>query len=112
MSREFDVVVWGATGFTGRLVAEYLCEQYGVNKDVKWAIAGRNPQKLAAVKEELTQRDRSASELSVLLGDSHGLARLSPNNRHPEAACARVRLLRVPSPSRESAWQTATRHRP
>ena len=29
MSHEFDIVVWGATGFTGRLVAEYLVDQYG-----------------------------------------------------------------------------------
>ena len=40
--REFDVVVWGATGFTGRLVARYLCAAYGVDQSVRWAIAGRN----------------------------------------------------------------------
>ncbi len=40
MSREFDVVVFGATGFTGRLVAEYLQSQYGA--DVSWAMAGRS----------------------------------------------------------------------
>jgi len=44
MSREFDVVVFGATGFTGRLVAEYLSSQYG--SDVSWAMAGRSQDKL------------------------------------------------------------------
>ena len=38
-SREFGVVVYGATGYTGRLVCEYLNKQYGVNGDVKWAMA-------------------------------------------------------------------------
>ena len=40
--REFDVVVWGATGFTGRLVAEYLAATYPAPEDLSWAIAGRN----------------------------------------------------------------------
>ena len=33
-NRELDIVVYGATGFTGRLVAEYLNNQYGVNGEV------------------------------------------------------------------------------
>jgi short subunit dehydrogenase-like uncharacterized protein len=42
-SREFDVVVWGATGFTGRLVAEYLLGRYGAGGELAWllALAGR-----------------------------------------------------------------------
>lgn len=46
MSREFDVIVWGATGFTGQLVAEYLLGQYGVGGELTWAIGGRNEAKL------------------------------------------------------------------
>ena len=52
-NREFDVVVYGATGFTGRLVAEYLAGQYGVGKDLKWAMAGRSEDKLTAVRDEI-----------------------------------------------------------
>ncbi len=52
-NREFDVVVYGATGFTGRLVAEYLNNQYGVGGDVKWAMAGRSEDKLKAVRDEM-----------------------------------------------------------
>ncbi len=47
-NREFDVVVFGATGFTGRLVAEYLAAQHS---DVKWAMAGRSEDKLAQVRD-------------------------------------------------------------
>lgn len=50
---EFDVIVYGATGFTGRLVAEYLAKQYGVGGDVKWAMAGRSADKLASVRDEI-----------------------------------------------------------
>ena len=52
-NRELDVVVYGATGFTGRLVAEYLNNQYGVNGDVKWAMAGRSQAKLESVRDEM-----------------------------------------------------------
>ncbi len=49
--REFDLIVYGASGFTGRLVAEYLDQTYG--GDLKWALAGRNAEKLAAVRAEM-----------------------------------------------------------
>lgn len=52
-AREFDVVIFGATGFTGKLVAEYFQAQYGSESDVKWALAGRNEAKLNAIKQEL-----------------------------------------------------------
>ena len=49
--REFDVVVFGATGFTGRLVAEYL--HLSGAAGARWAIAGRSLDKLATVRDEL-----------------------------------------------------------
>ena len=51
--RELGIVVYGATGYTGRLVADYLYRQYGVGGDVKWAMAGRSLQKLESVRDEL-----------------------------------------------------------
>ncbi|MBX7247512.1 MAG: saccharopine dehydrogenase NADP-binding domain-containing protein [Caulobacteraceae bacterium] len=50
---EFDLIVYGASGFTGRLVAEYLARRYGVAGEVKWAMAGRDAAKLAAVRDEI-----------------------------------------------------------
>lgn len=47
MAKEFDVVVYGATGFTGRLVAEYLI---GNARGCRWAMAGRSAEKLAEVR--------------------------------------------------------------
>jgi short subunit dehydrogenase-like uncharacterized protein len=48
-AQEFDVIVYGATGFTGRLVAEHLLETYGVENEVRWAMAGRDRKKLRDV---------------------------------------------------------------
>jgi short subunit dehydrogenase-like uncharacterized protein len=52
-SAQFDVVVYGASGFTGRLVAEYLASRKGGPRDLKWAMAGRSLEKLAAVRDEI-----------------------------------------------------------
>jgi saccharopine dehydrogenase (NAD+, L-glutamate forming) len=49
--REHDIVLFGATGFTGALTAEYLAHQVG--KDVRWALAGRNRAKLEALAKRL-----------------------------------------------------------
>lgn len=52
-SAEFDIVVYGASGFTGRLVAEYLASRNGEPRDLKWAMAGRSLDKLAAVRDKI-----------------------------------------------------------
>ena len=50
--RAFDIIVYGATGYTGRLVAEYLANHYGNGGDApKWAMAGRSAAKLAEVRD-------------------------------------------------------------
>jgi short subunit dehydrogenase-like uncharacterized protein len=64
-NREFDIIIWGASGFTGRLVAEYLHVQYGA--DLKWAMAGRSQTKLEAVRAEVADES-----IPVLTADSHG----------------------------------------
>ncbi|MDP3813136.1 MAG: saccharopine dehydrogenase NADP-binding domain-containing protein [Hydrogenophaga sp.] len=53
MNKAFDIIVFGATGFTGRLVAEYLHDTYGANRGVAWAMAGRSQEKLTQVRDAL-----------------------------------------------------------
>jgi short subunit dehydrogenase-like uncharacterized protein len=53
MTPPFDLVVHGATGFTGRLVVEYLLRRYPAGSGLRWAMGGRNADKLAAVRDEL-----------------------------------------------------------
>jgi len=53
LDKTFDLVVQGASGFTGRLVVEYLLRQYPAGSGLRWAMGGRNASKLAAVRDEL-----------------------------------------------------------
>src|SRR3977135_4412130 len=52
-SSKFDIVVYGATGFTGQLVAEYLAAHYRDDNHLKWAMAGRSLDKLASVRDAI-----------------------------------------------------------
>jgi short subunit dehydrogenase-like uncharacterized protein len=55
--RTYDVIVYGATGFTGRLVAEHMLAKYGVGESTRWAMAGRSRSKLEAVRKEIGAPD-------------------------------------------------------
>jgi short subunit dehydrogenase-like uncharacterized protein len=69
--REFEIVIWGASGFTGKLTAEYLLAEYGVSNGLRWAIGGRNPAKMEAVRQELAQSTGvECGSLPIVLGDS------------------------------------------
>ncbi len=48
-TKKYDFIVYGATGFTGKLVVEYLVERYLGNPEIKWALAARNLEKLKSV---------------------------------------------------------------
>ena len=65
--KSFDVVIYGATGFTGKLVVEYMQEKYGKDEGISWAIAGRSEEKLNSVREEL----KVGSNVPQLLVDSN-----------------------------------------
>lgn len=52
-SKDHDIVVHGATGFTGRLVAEYLVQAHGGAGAPRWAMSGRDLDKLARVRDEI-----------------------------------------------------------
>ncbi len=51
--REFDILVYGATGYTGRLVAEYLAKENAGDTTLKWAMAGRSDRKLKEVRDDI-----------------------------------------------------------
>jgi saccharopine dehydrogenase (NAD+, L-glutamate forming) len=62
--RPFDIVLFGATGFTGCLTAEYLARH--APEGTRWALAGRSPEKLARVRERLAAIEPSCAELELL----------------------------------------------
>ena len=79
--REFDVIVFGATGFTGALVAEYLLERYGCDRDLRWAIAGRSGTKLDALKVQLGDGAATLETIVADSGDGPSLAELARRTR-------------------------------
>ena len=86
--REYDLVIWGATGFTGKLVAEYLARQYGTGQSLQWAIAGRNRDKLEQVRRRLPL-ERTA-DLPILLADSDDQASLDALVTSTRVVCTTV----------------------
>lgn len=65
--RPYDIVLFGATGFTGALTAEYLARN--APSDCRWALAGRNQAKLEAVRARLAEIDTALAELPLLHAD-------------------------------------------
>jgi short subunit dehydrogenase-like uncharacterized protein len=82
-TREFDIIVYGATGYTGRLVAEYLSSHYGARSDgPKWAMAGRSLEKLAEVRGSIG----APADTPLVVANADDDADL-------EAMCARTRVV-------------------
>jgi short subunit dehydrogenase-like uncharacterized protein len=71
-SSKFDIVVYGATGFTGQLVAEYLAQHYRGDRNLKWAMAGRSLEKLAAVRNAIS----APADTPLIAADSSDVASL------------------------------------
>ena len=73
-TRDLDVVLFGATGFTGGLTADYLARH--APEGLRWALAGRNRDKLAAVRDRLAEIDPALADLELLSADVEDAASL------------------------------------
>ena len=82
--REYDIIIWGASGFTGRLVAEYLYKNYN-SKDLKWAIAGRDNQKLISIRKTFLN-----DEVPIVLADSFDETSLNKMTQRANVICSTV----------------------
>jgi short subunit dehydrogenase-like uncharacterized protein len=65
--RDLDLVLFGATGFTGGLTADYLADH--APDGLRWALAGRSPDKLAAVRDRLAARSPTCADLELITAD-------------------------------------------
>lgn len=84
-TREYDLILWGASGFTGRLVAEYLCQQYGNNSGLKWAVGGRDAAKLQRILDELGH-----PQLPIVVADGFDKASLLALTAQTKVVCSTV----------------------
>jgi short subunit dehydrogenase-like uncharacterized protein len=87
--RPFDVVLWGASGFTGRLVAEHLVQR-AAGGSLRLALAGRNRARLEEVRQELAEVRPEASGLPILLGDSFDRPSLDALAAQASVVCSTV----------------------
>ena len=86
-TNEFDLVLLGATGFTGQLVANYLLGRHGVDGDLRWALAGRSRDKLETVRSGM---GAAAASLPLLIADSHDRESLDALVAKTSAVCSTV----------------------
>jgi short subunit dehydrogenase-like uncharacterized protein len=80
--RDFDIVVFGATGFTGALTAEYLAAH--ADEGTRWALAGRSPEKLELVRRRVVALNPSCAELPLIqadVGDPESMRRLAESTK-------------------------------
>ncbi len=86
--RQHEIVIWGATGFTGRLVMDYVYKTYGVDGDLRWAVGARNQAKLAEVKQEVLGED--ADKVPDIIADSDDESSLQAMAASTIALCTTV----------------------
>jgi len=86
-TRELDLVLFGATGFTGRLTAEYLA---GLPLTLRWGLAGRSREKLEAVRESLAAISPAAVTLPIFVGDSLDPVAMAQIARRTRVVCSTV----------------------
>lgn len=87
-TRPYDLVLFGATGFTGSLVAEYLAGH--APPSLRWALAGRSREKLEAVRQSLGMAQPRLAELPLLVADSHDRASLDRVAQEARVVCTTV----------------------
>ena len=83
VQKKLDLVIWGATGFTGQLVCEYISYSYN-NKDLNWTIAGRNEEKLLKLKNRLNINN------PILIGNSNDKSSLEKICGKTKVICSTV----------------------
>lgn len=90
-ARDLDLVLWGATGYTGRLVARRLARRPDRLTDgLTWALGGRDQGKLEALRRELAELEPGAAELPIVVGDSVDSSSLEPIVRRARVVCTTV----------------------
>ena len=84
-ARAYDLIVWGGSGFTGRLAAEYLARKYtaaggtsssGGGDAVRWAIAGRDKAKLESIRDVIMEKHPHVKDIDILVGSNDDPASL------------------------------------
>jgi short subunit dehydrogenase-like uncharacterized protein len=87
--RPYDIVVWGATGFAGQLVAEYLTQRY-TPAGVSLALGGRSGNRLDSLEERLVTRSEEWDDIPTVVGDATEPETLREMTRRTHVVCTTV----------------------
>jgi len=82
--KKLDLIIWGATGFTGQLVSQYINNNYS-NTDLRWGIAGRNKEKIFFIANKLKIKDDR-----VFIADSNNIESLIKLTSQTKVICTTV----------------------
>ena len=82
--KQFDIIIWGASSFTGKLVTEYLFNKFGSSK-IKWAIAGRDLGKLKKVRSQVADKN-----IPIFIADSFDKESLLKIVKKTKVICSTV----------------------
>ena len=82
--KELDLIIWGATGFTGQLVSEYISKKYS-NTSLKWGIAGRNKNKIFSIAQKL-----NLNKERIFIADSNDIKSLLKLTAKTKVICTTV----------------------
>lgn len=85
-STEYDIVVYGATGFTGQLVAEYLAARGARDGRIRWALAGRSLDKLRQVRDAIA----APADTSLIVADASDPTSLTAMVRQTKSVISNV----------------------
>jgi len=97
-ARAYDLIVYGASGFTGRLVAEHLLGTYGATGEIRWAMAGRSTRKLAEVRD--------------LIGGPSNLPLIEADASNPASLQTMAESARVIISTARASWRPVPRPEP
>ena len=86
--RPFDLVLFGATGFTGKLVADYLAAH--APRTLRWALAGRSKAKLEAVRDAIAKEHPHVASVPIEVADASDAAALDALVKRTRVVCSTV----------------------
>ena len=83
-TKKLDLIIWGATGFTGQLVSQYISKTYS-STDLEWRIAGRNKEKIFSIANKLNINDDR-----IFIADSNNIESLVKLASKTKVICTTV----------------------
>ena len=89
---KYDVIIYGASSFTGKLITEYFYNNYPNSENFSWAIAGRNPEKLKKILSQIIDNNShyTGTKIPIITADSDDAVALDKLTRQTKVILTTV----------------------